>query len=407
MELRDGDVLLRPFVAADLDALVDGLNDDEIARFIPLVPEPYTRADAEAWLERCDTVWATGESCPFGIFDAATGELLGSIEVRHGGMVGYWVAAGARGRGIASPGAQAGLRLEHCQAAPADDASRQRGVAASRRERRVPPHRHAPSTCRRSATASRRPCSSSSADPAQLAGAEGPHLVGEGPDVDRLGEIAVESLGEQPRPLPVHGERRQRHDRNRGWSPGRPSGVSRRRRRSCPAAGYPSGSRPGAPSRPATAPTPRSRPRPCRTPFSCRTSRASRRFFSLSSTISTSTAGSCDLRLARGDTGRARGGPLSRAGGRPPAARDAAGCRGGCRLRDARRGGRRRGRRSAGRRRHRHPDAADRHGRGRADRRVAARESPGHRRRRAQPVRRSPRTPSRCSSMEQPAARTS
>ena len=101
MELRDGDLLLRPYVAADTDALVDALNDDEIARFIPLVPTPYTRADAEAWLERCDIVWATAQSCPFGIFDATTGDLLGSIELKHGAMVGYWVAFGARGRGIA------------------------------------------------------------------------------------------------------------------------------------------------------------------------------------------------------------------------------------------------------------------------------------------------------------------
>ena len=102
MELRDGDLLLRPYVAADLDALVDALADDEIVRFIPLVPVPYTRADAEAWFERCDAMWATGDSCPFGIFGETTGELLGAIEIRHGGTVGYWIAAGVRGRGIAT-----------------------------------------------------------------------------------------------------------------------------------------------------------------------------------------------------------------------------------------------------------------------------------------------------------------
>ena len=102
MELRDGDLLLRPYAEADIDALVDALDDDEIVRFIPLVPVPYTRADAEVWLERCEVVWANGESCPFGIFDATTGELFGSIELKHGAMVGYWVAAGARGRGIAT-----------------------------------------------------------------------------------------------------------------------------------------------------------------------------------------------------------------------------------------------------------------------------------------------------------------
>jgi RimJ/RimL family protein N-acetyltransferase len=103
MELRDTDLLLRPFVEADADAIVSALTDDEIARWIPLIASPYTHEDAEGWLERCGAVWAAEESYPFAIVDSTTGELLGSIESHADtGTVGYWVKADARGRGIAT-----------------------------------------------------------------------------------------------------------------------------------------------------------------------------------------------------------------------------------------------------------------------------------------------------------------
>lgn len=103
MELRDGDLLLRPIARGDADALAAACDDPEIARFIPVMPSPYSLADALSWVERCEQVWRRGESRPFAITDAETGELLGSIELNtSAGMVGYWVAAGARRRGIAT-----------------------------------------------------------------------------------------------------------------------------------------------------------------------------------------------------------------------------------------------------------------------------------------------------------------
>ena len=40
---------------------------EEIARFVPLMPSPYTREDADEWVERCAEVWRTGEAFPFAI----------------------------------------------------------------------------------------------------------------------------------------------------------------------------------------------------------------------------------------------------------------------------------------------------------------------------------------------------
>jgi RimJ/RimL family protein N-acetyltransferase len=103
MELRGADLLLREPAPADVDAVAAACADEETARFIPLIADPYTRADAEWWIERCATAWRTGGSHPFVIADAETGELLGAIEVRPaGGSIGYWVAPGARGRGVAT-----------------------------------------------------------------------------------------------------------------------------------------------------------------------------------------------------------------------------------------------------------------------------------------------------------------
>jgi RimJ/RimL family protein N-acetyltransferase len=101
VELTDGEILLRPMQASDAPGIVAGLNDPDVARFMPTIPSPYTSSDAEAWVERCAEVWRTGESAPFAIVGVAGGELLGSIEL-NGATIGYWVAVEARGRGIAT-----------------------------------------------------------------------------------------------------------------------------------------------------------------------------------------------------------------------------------------------------------------------------------------------------------------
>jgi RimJ/RimL family protein N-acetyltransferase len=101
VELRGKGILLRPPVAGDIDAIVAACSDAEIVRYIPLMPAPYERADAEWWIDRADQAWADGSACPFVIVEAGTDRLLGAIEVRpQRGDIGYWLAATARGRGV-------------------------------------------------------------------------------------------------------------------------------------------------------------------------------------------------------------------------------------------------------------------------------------------------------------------
>jgi RimJ/RimL family protein N-acetyltransferase len=110
VELRDERILLRPWHIEDAPALEAACQDPEIAHWIPFVPRPYTRADAEEYLHGC--IESGDERHPFAIVDLQSEKLLGSIDMRvnsqqYRGHIGYWVVASARGRGVCT----AALRL--------------------------------------------------------------------------------------------------------------------------------------------------------------------------------------------------------------------------------------------------------------------------------------------------------
>jgi RimJ/RimL family protein N-acetyltransferase len=69
------------------------------------VPSPYTREDALAWIAICELELQTGRSIDWLAVDE-TGEVVASIAIQGiadaRAEVGYWVAAPARGRGLAA-----------------------------------------------------------------------------------------------------------------------------------------------------------------------------------------------------------------------------------------------------------------------------------------------------------------
>jgi RimJ/RimL family protein N-acetyltransferase len=98
MELRDGDLVLRPWMDEDVPAIVDGCNDPDVAWWIPTIPHPYTEEDARAFLR--------GEAAPEheALAVEVGGRVVGGIglgQSSHGyrASIGYWIAASARGRG--------------------------------------------------------------------------------------------------------------------------------------------------------------------------------------------------------------------------------------------------------------------------------------------------------------------
>ena len=102
MQLSDGVVTLRPPEDGDVDWIVRSCRDPEIERWLPGLPSPYGRRDAEWWVGRCNTVWEDGSAAPFIIVDSVTQGRLGTIEVRttEPADVGYWLAPEGRGRGV-------------------------------------------------------------------------------------------------------------------------------------------------------------------------------------------------------------------------------------------------------------------------------------------------------------------
>ncbi len=101
MELRDEHLLLRFPTTTDVPAVTAACQDEDLSRFIPFFPSPYTEDDARAWI---DSRKQDATSRTFLIVDGTTEEVLGAIEVRLGatGSIGYWVAKRARGRGVAT-----------------------------------------------------------------------------------------------------------------------------------------------------------------------------------------------------------------------------------------------------------------------------------------------------------------
>jgi RimJ/RimL family protein N-acetyltransferase len=100
-KLSDGTVELRPWRKDDAKAIVECIDgDEEIARWLDLVPQPYTLSDAQAYI--AGTAGNERES-RFAITDAAGGRVLGSIgaswnEAGDVAELGYWLRADARGR---------------------------------------------------------------------------------------------------------------------------------------------------------------------------------------------------------------------------------------------------------------------------------------------------------------------
>jgi len=102
--LTDGVIALRPWSMQDVPDAVRCCNEEQIRRFIPPLPIPYTEDDAIAFIGAAQQRLDDG-SVTLVIGDAADAALRGSIGLRAIApgiaQTGYWVAPEARGRGVA------------------------------------------------------------------------------------------------------------------------------------------------------------------------------------------------------------------------------------------------------------------------------------------------------------------
>jgi RimJ/RimL family protein N-acetyltransferase len=109
--LRDDAIALRPWREDDLEAMVAMNRDPEVARFTR-VPEPYTDADARAWLAFQAARLRNGDGLALAIVTDADARPLGTVGLRVDAddrdiaELNYIVAPWARGRGIATGAAR-------------------------------------------------------------------------------------------------------------------------------------------------------------------------------------------------------------------------------------------------------------------------------------------------------------
>jgi RimJ/RimL family protein N-acetyltransferase len=98
-------VVLRAFRIEDADDVAAGCADPVTQRFLPLLPSPYTRADALWWVTEGVRAVAARGARAYALADPHTDRLLGAggLTPIHPGTAeaGYWVAPWARGRGVA------------------------------------------------------------------------------------------------------------------------------------------------------------------------------------------------------------------------------------------------------------------------------------------------------------------
>lgn len=82
MKLETARLILREWEHRDLDDLIDGLNNLEVTKWLAFVPYPYTRNDAENWINCCSEIKAKNkDSYEFAIELKSEGKVIGGTSL--------------------------------------------------------------------------------------------------------------------------------------------------------------------------------------------------------------------------------------------------------------------------------------------------------------------------------------
>ncbi|HEY5928409.1 MAG TPA: GNAT family N-acetyltransferase [Kofleriaceae bacterium] len=108
-ELQTARLLLRPFRPTDVDDALAYRNDREFARYLPHIPQPFTRRDAEAFVRlNIEEPWDELPTFAVVLDDHVIGTVNLEIDVaKRRAMIGYAIARAHWGRGIATEAAVA------------------------------------------------------------------------------------------------------------------------------------------------------------------------------------------------------------------------------------------------------------------------------------------------------------
>jgi len=110
IEMRYGDITLRPITPDDAGDFATLCNDIDIARNTARIPHPYTCADAEAFVKKCGGA-SFGADGDFVFAVCRDGQIVacaGANQTSDGVFeIGYWVGAPFRRQGHATRAARA------------------------------------------------------------------------------------------------------------------------------------------------------------------------------------------------------------------------------------------------------------------------------------------------------------
>ncbi|MDE9449078.1 GNAT family N-acetyltransferase [Aliiroseovarius sp. Z3] len=98
--IRAGRLTLRPLTVGDGDQVVSLLNDYEVARWLTVVPHPYTLADFNGFLAHLADTSPLG-----GLAIEEHGQVLGVVGLDP--TLGYWLGRAHQGRGVMTEAARA------------------------------------------------------------------------------------------------------------------------------------------------------------------------------------------------------------------------------------------------------------------------------------------------------------
>jgi RimJ/RimL family protein N-acetyltransferase len=107
--LTDKDILLRPFVSGDADALYRAVREsvNEVSPWMPWCSMDYSFDESKNWIEHTSKAWSNDSEFDFAIVDTKDGALIGgcglnSIDKLHKvANLGYWVRSSRTGKGVA------------------------------------------------------------------------------------------------------------------------------------------------------------------------------------------------------------------------------------------------------------------------------------------------------------------
>lgn len=106
-QLKTKRLLLRPFEPGDVDDCLAYRDDLQFARYLPHIPQPFTRADAEAFVHQ-NMAEPWGRSPTFAVVLAS--KVIGTVNLEvdqsaHSAMLGYAIGRDFWGCGLATEAA--------------------------------------------------------------------------------------------------------------------------------------------------------------------------------------------------------------------------------------------------------------------------------------------------------------